>query len=94
MYVARDKDGALFLFMNMPKRSSIWECWQSENRTTDYFRLSPKLFPDVKWEDEEPTKVELVKSRIQRHKSMCINDKTKVCNLCHECDVDVLNPSY
>lgn len=27
-------------------------------------------------------------------KAMCIRDKTKVCNLCHECDVDVWNPSY
>ena len=27
-------------------------------------------------------------------KVMCLRDKTKVCNLCHECDVDVLNPYY
>ena len=27
-------------------------------------------------------------------KSMCHKDKTKVCNLCHKCDVDVLNPNY
>ena len=28
------------------------------------------------------------------HKNMCFRDKTKVCNLCHECDVNVMNPSY
>ena len=94
MYVARDKDDSLFLFMNMPIRNSKWDCWQSESRTTDYLRLSPQLFPEVKWEDEEPTEVKLVKKRMQRHKNMCINDKTKACNLCHECDVCVLNPSY
>lgn len=27
-------------------------------------------------------------------KAMCLRDKTKECNLCHECDVSVLNPSY
>lgn len=23
---------------------------------------------------------------------MCLRDRSKVCNLCHDCDVDVLNP--
>lgn len=27
-------------------------------------------------------------------KNMCLRDKTKKCDLCHECDVYVLNPSY
>lgn len=27
-------------------------------------------------------------------KNVCLRDKTKVCNQCHECDVYVLNPSY
>ncbi len=27
-------------------------------------------------------------------KAMCLRDKLKECNLCHECDVSVLNPSY
>lgn len=27
-------------------------------------------------------------------RAMCIRDKTKTCNLCHECDTDVLNPNY
>lgn len=27
-------------------------------------------------------------------KNMCLKDKTKVCNLCHKCDVSVLNPNY
>lgn len=30
----------------------------------------------------------------EKAKSMCLKDKTKVCNLCHECDVDVINPIY
>lgn len=27
-------------------------------------------------------------------KARCLRDSTKVCNLCHECDVSVLNPNY
>ena len=27
-------------------------------------------------------------------RAMCLRDKTKTCNLCHECDVNVLNPNY
>lgn len=30
----------------------------------------------------------------EKTKSMCLRDKSKVCNLCHECDVYVLNPNY
>lgn len=30
----------------------------------------------------------------EKTKSICLKDKTKVCNLCHECDIDVLNPNY
>lgn len=27
-------------------------------------------------------------------KSFCLKNHDKVCNNCHECDVDVLNPNY
>nr|DAY69012.1 MAG TPA: hypothetical protein [Caudoviricetes sp.] len=30
----------------------------------------------------------------KKDKNMSLKDKTKVYNLCHECDVDVLNPFY
>lgn len=38
--------------------------------------------------------VEWAEKNKAKSKTMCLRDKTKVCNLCHECDVDVLNPSY
>ena len=37
---------------------------------------------------------EWVEKNKEKSKAMCLKNKTKVCNLCHECDVDVLNPSY
>lgn len=62
MYVARDKDGTLCVFFNKPVKSDIWEIWQSRiDYLRDYFKLDSSLFPEVKWEDEEPTEVELVK---------------------------------
>lgn len=38
--------------------------------------------------------VEWANKKKEYHKNMCLRDKTKVCNLCHECDVNVMNPSY
>ena len=32
--------------------------------------------------------------KIRNSRAMCLRDKTKTCNLCHECDVNVLNPNY
>lgn len=57
MWVARDKDGYLFLYGEKPKKEfSSWvspECF-------NLFILDVDLFPEVKWEDEEPTEVELI----------------------------------
>lgn len=38
----------------------------------------------ARWADRSRAKTKLI----------CLKDKTKVCNQCHDCDVDVLNPSY
>jgi len=52
-YVARDKDGELWMFTNMPcKYGSIW------NGRNPY-EIDQTLFPDLKWEDE-PIEVELI----------------------------------
>lgn len=38
--------------------------------------------------------VEWAEKNKEKPKKMCLRDKSNVCNLCHECDVSVLNPSY
>lgn len=38
--------------------------------------------------------VEWAEKNKVKPKTICLRDKSKVCNLCHECDVNVLNPSY
>ena len=54
MYVARNKDGTLNLFLDFPERASTF--WANGMRVT---RLNPKLFLNLTWHDE-PVKVKLV----------------------------------
>ena len=51
-FVARDKDGRLFLYNEKPiKYNSIW--------IGDGFSLQIDLLPQIKWEDKKPTPVEI-----------------------------------
>lgn len=60
MYVARDKGGALYLYKKQPVK--CLETWQlSGNNCLDFYKLDSSLFLEVKWEDDEPIEVELVK---------------------------------
>lgn len=60
LWVARDKDGELNLYLAKPIRfnnSNGWEkdCWDTDD---EYLHIDPSLFPNLKWEDE-PFQVEL-----------------------------------
>lgn len=57
LYVARDKDESLYLFKHKPVKND--ELWYLTTNTMEYFELNPNLFPNVKWEDEEPLAVVL-----------------------------------
>lgn len=61
MWVARDKNGMLWLYISKPKRYKIsWQVDTSGFLTeNDCLELDSSLFPNVKWEDKEPTEVEL-----------------------------------
>lgn len=37
---------------------------------------------------------EKMRTTPKKQRRMCLRDKSKPCNLCHECDVYVLNPNY
>ena len=53
-WVARDKDGMLFLYLSKPRKNqSKW----LPNIRADFVELSRESFPEVKWEDEEPTEL-------------------------------------
>lgn len=61
MYVTRDKDGDLCLFNARPVKIDECGYWQSAKTMLDWIKLDTALFPEVSWEDDEPTEVELVK---------------------------------
>ena len=58
MWVARDKSGGISLFTTKPfKHEDRWEY--------DFFLgnevfINKNLFPEVTWEDEEPTEVKII----------------------------------
>lgn len=55
LWIARDENGALYLFTERPTKGNFY--WDSD---TDFFvRLNGKLFPEIKWTDPEPTKVQI-----------------------------------
>jgi len=57
MFVARDKNGDLYLFNELPNRGN--ECWWAQSGLDGtYLRLSSSLYPEVTWESE-PIKVSL-----------------------------------
>ena len=51
VWLARDKDGELFVFSDIPKR--IINYWGTAS--FDNLELDCTKFPSVKWEDDEPT---------------------------------------
>lgn len=57
-WVARDEDGMLCVYFseNPPKKEET--VWGADYDT--YVEIDGSLFPEVKWSDEEPTKVKLV----------------------------------
>lgn len=60
LWVARDKDGELNLYLAKPIRfnnSNGWEkdCWDTDD---EFLTIDTNLFPNLKWEDE-PRQVEL-----------------------------------
>ena len=57
MWLARDEDELLYLFYNKKpiKSAHSWHNW-----STDYLEIKNSLFPEIKWSDNEPTKVKLV----------------------------------
>lgn len=62
MWLARDKDGNLFLYIGgIPIKNSFDKGWiAQELLITNIVQLDKDLFPEVKWSDKEPTKVKLV----------------------------------
>ena len=63
-WIARDKDDTLWLYLSEPiKARTQWVC--SFGSTSPHL-INEVNFPNVKWEDEEPTEVE-VTIKVKQH---------------------------
>lgn len=57
-YIARDRDGDLYLYKTRPKKDLEHNVWITDD--LDFLRLNNKKeFSKIKWEDKHPTKVEI-----------------------------------
>ena len=56
MWIAREQNGTLVLFFREKpeKKVSQWN-----NQTDSWIEIDKRLFPEVQWSDNEPTKVKL-----------------------------------
>ena len=60
LWIARDKSGRLYLFQEKPvKGNNVWK--NKSDSLCDYSSLPEDMFPEVKWEDEEPIEIMIVK---------------------------------
>ena len=57
MYVARDKNGSLWLYSKKPYREEYYGGWYSVGVNLE---INSEEFPELKWEDE-PIEVKLIK---------------------------------
>ena len=61
-WIARDGNMDLYIFFERLKKDKSFGCWDLENAEGMWGtnkELNKDLFPQIKWEDNEPTKVEL-----------------------------------
>lgn len=61
MWIARDNNNNLYFYIIKPKKDKNSLNWGSELFEFRYTKIDSELFPEVKWGDEEPTEVELIK---------------------------------
>lgn len=57
-FIARDKDGRLFLYSLTPSIKTELQ-WISLSTSKNIFKIDDMLFPEVKWEDKEPTEINI-----------------------------------
>lgn len=54
-WIARDRDGNLCVYGGKPKKRN--DSWISDDYEYEYLYYFNHLFPAIKWEDEEPTRI-------------------------------------
>ena len=63
VWLARDKDGDLFIYSSAPFKG---ECiWSPQSTNINTMELKSDKFPTVKWEDDEPTEAYITLAETQ-----------------------------
>lgn len=57
-FIARDSDSKLFLYFPNPPIKETTQ-WISLDGRSSIFTIDKELFPEVKWEDKEPTEINI-----------------------------------
>ena len=57
MWIARDKDGTLGIYINKPVKAI--DSWSPLTANEDYSVIKTDLFSEVKWDDDEPRELVL-----------------------------------
>lgn len=68
-YIARDNDNSLWVYDKMPFKYVL--NWDS---TGGSYKIDKNLFPEVKWEDEEPKVLTIVDNRFIKVEDMLSNN--------------------
>ena len=66
-WIARDKDGCLYIYYSEPKR--LVYSWDTERGCSEW-SLNDDSFPCIKWEDEEPTKILDLIQDYEKHENL------------------------
>ena len=72
VWIARDKDGLLYVYLMRPHKSKLKLSWLPDSDDDYWIRLgSYNIFPSVQWEDEEPTEayITLAESQSKQEQS-------------------------
>ncbi len=75
-WVARDKDGMLYLYLAKPQKMS--DSWYADK--VGYVKLDDNLFPEVQWSDEEPKEIRL-SIRDNMEKSKIKSELSSLCRI-------------
>lgn len=56
-WLARDKDGVLYLFANKPAKDKSSNQWDGSGDAIKFSMFVENIFQDIKWEDSKPIKI-------------------------------------
>lgn len=54
MWVARDKNRMLYVFEEKPIKNKHFGGWTPFPGDDSFMEINPNLFPEVRWEDDNP----------------------------------------